>query len=91
MDEFLRGLQELDGARVQGLAGLAIYAKAFYKGALQRSKEEGMAIGEAMEQEMKHMREFFFKVDQRYYSELKGRVPEPIKELVGWIGKYGGK
>ncbi len=72
------------------LTGLAHYAQAYYDGALQRI-QDGSSTPEAMKIESTTIRGFLFEVDRRYYEDLKGKVPEPIKELVKWIALKGGK
>ena len=87
MDEFIEELQKLDdGLNKMKLIGLANYAKSFYEGALQRSRTDHVGIDKAMESEMKDTRSFLYEVDRLYYEDLKGKVPEPIKKLVEYIG-----
>ena len=87
MDEFIGELQKLDsGLNKMKLIGLANYAKSFYEGALQRSRTDNVGIDKALESEMKDTRSFLFEVDRLYYEDLKGKVPEPIKKLVEYIG-----
>ena len=88
MNEFIQELTklttELDKHK---LIGLTNYGKSFYLGALERSKQKGILIEKAMDNEIKETRAFLYSVDDQYYKHLKGKKDSPIKELVQWMEK----
>lgn len=88
MEEFVKELQVLrNKLNKEKLIGLVYFARAFYLSSLQRAKEENIDVNEAMKKEIKDTINFFDEVDKIYYERLKGKVSQPLKELVKWIEK----
>ncbi len=90
MDAFLKELVVLGNEiNKQKLMGIANYSKAFYLGALKKSKEKNIAIEEAMKSENEMTKSFLFEIDTYYYKYLEGKKENPMKELINWIGQEG--
>ena len=88
MDTFLKELIVLGNEiNKQKLIGIANYSRAFYLGALKKSKEKGLTIKEAMNKENEMTQSFLFEIDNYYYEHLEGKKKNPMKELISWIGK----
>jgi len=88
MDTFLKELVVLGNEiNKQKLMGIARYSKAFYLGALKKSKEKNIAIEEAMKSENEMTKGFLFEIDNYYYEYLEGKKENPMKELISWIGQ----
>lgn len=88
MSTFLKELVILGNeVNKQKLMGIANYSKAFYLGALKKSKEKNIAIEEAMKDENEATKSFLFEIDNYYYEHLEGKKENPMKELISWIGK----
>lgn len=86
MNDFLKELVILSNElNKHKLIGITNYAKAFYLGALKQSKEEGILIKEAMDNQIKETRNFLFEVDKHFYDHLEGKKEKPMTELVKWI------
>ncbi len=88
MDTFLKELVVLGNEiNKQKLMGIANYSRAFYIGALKKSKEKGIDIEEAMKSENEITKGFLFEIDNYYYEHLEGKKENPMKKLVSWIGQ----
>lgn len=86
MDDFLKNLVLLGNPlNKDKLLGITQYAKTFYLGALQQSKEKQIPIETAMENQIKETKQFLAAIDTHYYEHLEGKKEQPMTELVQWI------
>lgn len=83
MEEFVKELRILGNKEnKEKLVGIVYFGRAFYLSALHRSQENKIELRKAMNQEIEETINFLDKVDKIYYEELKGKVSNPLKELV---------
>ena len=85
MDRFLKEIHRIEDPDVRELTKtLAEYARAFYKFIDKKGFSNNAKI-------MKFLTDFYFKMDNKFYSELEGK-PEDMKQLAEYLNtlKMGG-
>ena len=83
MEEFVKELRILGNKEnKEKLVGLLYFGRAFYLSALHRSRENKIGLRKAMNKEIEGTINFLDEVDKIYYEKLKGKVSNPLRELV---------
>lgn len=67
------------------LQGVTLFAQGLYEAALQRSRERGISLEEAMEIEIQEMNVFLGALEEKYQDLRKTHsVDEAMRQLTEW-------